>query len=196
MNPLLGQIIMFAGNFAPRNWAFCQGQILQISEYTALFSILGTTYGGNGRTTFALPDLRGRAPIHSGRAPGLSTYNLGEKGGLEQVVLNIAQMPEHSHTTGDIASEDQHILLSSAAAVNETPKEGDVPAVANFPGSITAQNVKSFGPPTNVVNGQTISGNAGLTISNTGGGASHENRQPYLVINYIICIIGDYPPRN
>jgi microcystin-dependent protein len=196
MNPLLGQIIMFAGNFAPRNWAFCQGQILQISEYTALFSILGTTYGGNGRTTFALPDLRGRAPIHSGRAPGLSTYNLGEKGGLEQVVLNIAQMPEHSHTTGDIASEDQHILLSSAAAVNETPKEGDVPAVANFPGSITAQNVKSFGPPTNVVNGQTISGNAGLTISNTGGGASHENRQPYLVMNYIICIIGDYPPRN
>ena len=196
MNPLLGQIIMFAGNFAPSNWAFCQGQILQISEYTALFSILGTTYGGNGRTTFALPDLRGRAPIHSGRAPGLSTYNLGEKGGLEQVVLNIAQMPEHSHTTGDIASEDQHILLSSAAAVNETPKEGDVPAVANFPGSITAQNVKSFGPPTNVVNGQTISGNAGLTISNTGGGASHENRQPYLVINYIICIIGDYPPRN
>jgi microcystin-dependent protein len=196
MNPLLGQIIMFAGNFAPRNWAFCQGQILQISEYTALFSILGTTYGGNGRTTFALPDLRGRAPIHSGRAPGLSTYNLGQKGGLEQVVLNIAQMPTHSHTTGDIASEDQHILLSSAAAVNETPKEGDVPAVANFPGSITAQNVKSFGPPTNVVNGQTISGNAGLTISNTGGGASHENRQPYLVINYIICINGDYPPRN
>ena len=87
-------------------------------------------------------------------------------------------------------------MLSSAAAVNETPKAGDVPAVANFPGSITAQNVKSFGPPTNVVNGQTISGNTGLTISNTGGGASHENRQPYLVMNYIICMNGVYPPRN
>ncbi len=196
MDPLLGQIMMFAGTFAPANWALCNGQILPISEYTALFSIIGTTYGGNGRTTFALPDLRGRAPIHSGRAPGLSTYNLGQKGGFEQVVLNIAQMPAHSHTTGDIASEDQHILLSSAAAVNETPKPGDVPAVANFPGSITAQNVKSFGPPTNVVNGQTISGNAGLTISNTGGGKSHENRQPYLVMNYIICINGNYPPRN
>jgi len=196
MEPFIGQIIMFAGNFAPRDWAFCQGQTLAISEYTALFSIIGTTYGGNGRTTFDLPDLRGRAPIQSGKAPELSPYSLGQKGGLEQVVLNIAQMPEHSHKTGDIASEDQHILLSSAAAVNETPKAGDVPAVANFPGSITAQNVKSFGPPTNVVNGQTISGNAGLTISNTGGGASHENRQPYLVMNYIICMNGVYPPRN
>ena len=196
MDPFIGQIMMFAGTFAPVNWALCNGQILPISEYTALFSILGTTYGGNGRTTFALPDLRGRAPIHSGRAPGLSTYNLGQKGGLEQVVLNIAQMPAHSHTTGDIAAEDQHILLSSAAAVNETPQPGDVPAVANFPGSITAQNVKSFGPPTNAVNGQTISGNAGLTISNTGGGKSHENMQPFLVMNYIIALEGTYPPRN
>ena len=188
--------MMFAGTFAPVNWALSNGQILPISKYSALFSILGTTYGGNRRTTFALPDLRGRAPIHSGRAPGLSTYNLGQKGGLEQVVLNIAQMPAHSHTTGDIAAEDQHILLSSAAAVNETPQPGDVPAVANFPGSITAQNVKSFGPPTDVVNGQTISGNAGLTISNTGGGKSHENMQPCLVMNYIIALKGIYPPRN
>ena len=196
MDSFIGQIMMFAGPFAPVNWALCNGQTLQISEYPPLFSIIGTTYGGNRRTTFALPDLRGRAPIHSGRAPGLSTYNLGQTGGLEQVVLNIAQMPPHSHATGDIAAEDQHILLSSAAAVNETPKPGDVPAVANFQGSITAQNVKSFGPPTNVVKGQTISGNAGLTISNTGEGKSHENRQPYLVMNYIICINGAYPPRN
>ncbi|WP_340819596.1 tail fiber protein [Methanolobus sp. WCC4] len=97
-DPLLGEITLFAGNFAPRGWAFCNGQLLPINQNQALFSILGTTYGGDGRTTFALPDLRGRAPVHAGNGPGLSPVVLGQKGGAETVALNVNQMPSHTHT--------------------------------------------------------------------------------------------------
>lgn len=97
IEPLLGEVIMFAGTFAPRGWAFCEGQLLPISQNTALFAILGTTYGGDGRTTFALPDLRGRVPLHPGSGPGLSTYRLGQKGGLETTTLTTEQMPSHGH---------------------------------------------------------------------------------------------------
>jgi microcystin-dependent protein len=97
MDPFIGQIIMFAGNFAPRGWAFCDGQLLPIAQNSALFSILGTTYGGDGRSTFALPDLRGRVPLHPGRGPGLSEVRLGDKGGAESVTLTEAQLPSHSH---------------------------------------------------------------------------------------------------
>src|SRR5437879_11862971 len=101
--PLLGSIIMFAGNFAPRGWALCNGQILPIAQNTALFSILGTTYGGNGQTTFALPDLRGRVPVGSGQGPGLSNYDLGQQGGSESETLTVNQMPEHTHAiTGEV----------------------------------------------------------------------------------------------
>tara|TARA_A100000171_G_scaffold36126_1_gene34790 strand:+ start:2479 stop:3093 length:615 start_codon:yes stop_codon:yes gene_type:complete len=96
-DPLLGEITMFAGNFAPRGWAFCDGRLLAISQYSALFSILGTTYGGDGRTTFALPDLRGRVPIQQGSAPGLSNYQLGQKGGSEQVTITLQNLPSHNH---------------------------------------------------------------------------------------------------
>src|SRR5438132_384897 len=96
--PFLGEIRMFCGNFNPRGWALCNGQLLSIAQNTALFSILGTTYGGNGQTTFALPDLRGRVPVHPGQGPGLSMYNLGENGGAESVTLTAAQMPAHQHT--------------------------------------------------------------------------------------------------
>jgi microcystin-dependent protein len=97
MEPFIGQIMMFGGSFAPRGWAFCEGQLLPISQNAALFSILGTTYGGDGRSTFALPDLRGRVAIHPGSGPGLSNYRLGEKGGVESVALNVNQIPAHSH---------------------------------------------------------------------------------------------------
>src|SRR3712207_1329671 len=96
--PMIAEIRMFAGNFAPRGWAFCQGQILSIAQNTALFSLLGTTYGGNGQTTFALPDLRGRVPMQPGQGPGLSSHNLGEQGGSETVTLISSQMPAHNHT--------------------------------------------------------------------------------------------------
>jgi len=97
MDPFLAQIILFGGNFAPRGWAFCDGQLLAINQYQALFSLLGTTFGGDGRTTFALPDLRGRAPIHAGSGPGLTTRRLGEKGGTETNQLNSLQLPAHGH---------------------------------------------------------------------------------------------------
>src|SRR5437867_1864890 len=100
LEPFYGEIRMFAGNFAPRNWAFCQGQILPIAQNTALFSLLGTTYGGNGSTTFALPDLRGRVPIHQGQGTGLSSYTMGQNGGTESETLTVNQMPAHKHTPG------------------------------------------------------------------------------------------------
>ena len=103
MEPFIGQIMMFGGNFAPRNWAFCDGQILAINSHTALFSILGTTYGGDGRTSFALPDLRGRAPIGEGQGPGLSNYHLGFMGGVENVTLNVNQIPPHAHDVRALA---------------------------------------------------------------------------------------------
>src|SRR3954465_13916452 len=104
--PFIGQISLFGGNFAPRGWAFCKGQLLAISQNTALFSILGTTYGGNGQTTFALPDLRGRVPIHFGQGPGLSSYALGETGGAETTTLTVNELPAHTHAVSPRASNN------------------------------------------------------------------------------------------
>jgi microcystin-dependent protein len=95
--PFVGEIRMFAGNFAPRGWSFCNGQLMAISQNSALFSLIGTIYGGDGRTTFALPDLRGRVPLHAGEAPGLSHYALGQRGGAEQVALSVEHLPNHNH---------------------------------------------------------------------------------------------------
>lgn len=158
MDPFIGQIVLFAGNFAPRGWAFCEGQLLPISQNSALFSILGTTYGGDGRTTFALPDLRGRVAIQPGRGPGLSDYRLGAKGGEEHVTLNISQIPNHNHhvnavnTAGDSSSPTNHLM-------------GDT---SNF------DKEYSTGTPNTQMNSQ--------MIGNTGGSQSHENRQPFLAI--------------
>ena len=196
MEPFIAQIMLFGGNFAPRGWAFCDGQLLAINSNTALFSLLGTIYGGDGRTSFALPDLRGRAPIGPRHGPGLSSYSLGERGGLEHVTLNQTQMPTHTHPTTNTTSADQHILLSKDAAVNQVPAEGDVPAAAQFGAGLGATKVNAFGPANNTVNGQTISGNEGLTILNSGGNLSHENRQPFNAINYIIALQGIFPSRS
>jgi len=195
MDPFIGEIVLFAGNFAPRSWALCDGQLLAINSHSALFSILGTTYGGDGRTTFALPDLRGRTPVHPGHGPGLSDYDLGERGGTERVTLTVSQMPSHSHLTSNNPALDQHILLSKTQAVNYEPLPGDVPAAATED-TFGGNNVKAFGPATNTVNGQTISGNAGLTILNNGGSQYHTNIQPFLGINYIIALQGIFPSRN
>ena len=196
MDPFIGEIVLFAGNFAPRSWALCDGQLLAINSHSALFSILGTTYGGDGRTTFALPDLRGRTPVHPGHGPGLSDYDLGERGGTERVTLTVAQMPSHSHVAVNNPGGDQHVLLSTTEAVNVTPQAGDVPAAAVVD-TIGGDQVKSFGPPsTGLVNGQTLSGSAGLTILNNGGSQYHTNIQPFLGINYIIALQGIFPSRN
>jgi microcystin-dependent protein len=171
--PFIGQITLFAGNFAPRGWAFCQGQILAIAQNTALFSILGTTYGGNGTTTFALPDLRGRVAIQQGQGPGLPPYQLGQVGGEPTVTLTTNQMPMHNHTlnvdpnSGDQITPQGHVLAaeaSGAAAVYSAAQ----PAAAMNPAA----------------------------IGMAGGNQPHDNMQPYLALNYIIATAGVFPSRN
>jgi len=169
MNPFLGQIIIFGGNFAPRGWAFCQGQLLPIAQNTALFSILGTTYGGDGRTTFGLPDLRGRVAISEGRGPGLSSYRLGERTGSEYNILAIANIPAHNHVVSsipvsiDVAGESAGFL--GAANTYAEDKTADTYYPANNTGS-------------------------------TGGGTAVNNLQPYLAINYIVALQGTFPSRS
>ncbi|MBL4605762.1 MAG: phage tail protein [Flavobacteriaceae bacterium] len=196
MDPMMASIIIFAGNFAPRGWAYCDGALLPISSYSALFSLLGTTYGGDGRTSFGLPDLRGRVALGPRSGPGLSTYRLGQRGGEQSHVLTISQMPNHNHLTTNTASADQHVSLSATSAVRNVPNVGDVPAAANYADGLATKTVNNFGPATGLVNGQTLSGNAGLTINNNGGQQGHNNIQPYLAINYIIALQGFFPSRN
>ncbi len=169
-DPFLGQIVMFGGNFAPRGWALCDGQLLAISQNSALFSILGTTYGGDGRTTFALPDLRGRVPVHAGTGPGLTPYRLGERGGQEAVTLTTAQIPSHTHS-----------LNASTDPANDTNPSGKLPARA-------AEDTYVTGTPSATLSPQ--------AAANTGGNQSHGNVQPYQAVNYIIALQGTFPSRN
>lgn len=178
-SPFIGEIIMFAGNFAPRGWAFCQGQILAIAQNTALFSILGTTYGGNGQTTFALPDLRGRVPIQQGQGPGLSPVFLGQQGGTETVTLLSNQIPAHNHlinastNSGDTANPSNNFL-----AVGQVPVSGSTETVSMYNSTATG----------NTLNPQ--------TVSLAGGNQPHPNMQPYLAVNFIIALEGIFPSRN
>jgi microcystin-dependent protein len=171
VDPLLGQISMFAGNFAPRGWALCDGRLLLISQYTQLYSVLGTTYGGDGRTTFALPDLRGRAPIHEGQGPGLSDKRLGQRGGAEQVILQVSNLPSHTHS-----------LNASTATGTSNAPTGNVHAD-------TSVFDKEYVTTANTAMGTE-------TIGNTGGGVPVDIVQPYLTINYIIALEGDFPLRS
>ena len=193
VNPFIGQITLFAGNFAPRSFAFCEGQLMSIAQNSALFSILGTTYGGDGRTTFALPDLRGRAPVNPRRGPGLSEYRLGERGGTEEVTLNILNLPNHHHFT-TTSGGGENVVMSSIAGVRDTPEAGDVMAVASFGPGISATKVNAYGPPTSPVISQTLSPT--VLLGNAGGSQSHENRKPFLALNYIIALFGVYPSRG
>ena len=176
--PFIGQIVLFAGNFAPRGWQLCAGQIMPIAQYTALFSILGTTYGGNGQTTFALPDLRGRVAVGQGQGPGLSSYDLGEVTGSESVSLMIPEMPAHNHM----------VQVSSGQADSATANNNYL-AVAN--GSLAGDPVV-----VNTYNGTptAILGNSSITVA--GSSQPHSNIQPSLCINYIICLEGIFPSRN
>ena len=165
---------MFAGNYAPRNHAFCNGQILTISQNTALFSILGTTYGGNGQTTFALPDLRGRIPIQAGQGPGLSSYFLGDRAGQEAVALTQPAMPAHAHA-----------LNASSASGDQVAPGGNLLAPDTLGGTVP---YKSGNSPNTTL--------AASSIAQTGNSAGHENVPPFLAINFIICTFGIYPSRN
>jgi microcystin-dependent protein len=170
--PFIATIIMFGGNFAPRGWAFCNGQILSIAQNTALFSILGTTYGGNGQTTFALPDLRSRVPMHWGQGPGLSNYSLGQASGTESTTLTINNLPAHTHPFQILANESDpnaKVPLNNYFASNPN----------NF--FQTAQDGTKMGPQ--------VTGSAG---SNQPVGII----QPYLCVSFIIALEGIFPSRN
>jgi len=174
-NPYVGEMIMFAGNFAPRGWAFCNGQILPINQNTALFSLLGTIYGGDGRTTFALPDMRGRAPVHAGRGPGLGTYSEGEKGGRETYHLSTAQIPQHNHSiSGSANSADQ-----KSAAGGFLPSNGRSDPDNLYAGAIGTAAVMGNG-----------------SVGDTGNSTPIDNMQPFATVNYIIALVGVYPSRS
>ena len=179
--PFLGEVQIFAGNFAPRDWAFCDGQLLPIAQNTALFSLLGTTYGGDGRTTFGLPDLRGRAAMHPGRGPGLAPRRLGEKVGTETVTLTTAQIPSHSHTG---TTSTTKIDLSTNVGTSDT---SDGRHIGNHLGAFNEDAT-----PDAKLGGVT----SGTTINNTGGGQPHNNMQPSTTVNYIIALQGLYPSRS
>jgi microcystin-dependent protein len=174
--PFIGQITLFAGNFAPRGYRFCDGSLLAISQNTALFSILGTTYGGNGQTNFALPDLRGRVPIHAGVGPGLSSYVLGEKAGVEQVTLLSTQIPSHVHGAGVNASTGASNTVSPGGAVLAVSAQGNAYATGNP--TLSAMSTSA------------------ATVLNAGGNQPHSNMQPYLALNFIIATQGIFPARN
>lgn len=171
MDPLMATMIMFGGNFAPRGWAFCSGQVMSISANTALYSLLGTTYGGDGRTTFALPDLRGRVPIHPGSGPGLSTYTLGEKGGTESVTLNVNQIPSHTHNVAPYAFN---------GGGDETNPGAKFPATATEDLYSESHNTNMGASPSQA----------------TGGSQPHTNIQPFLCVNFIMAVVGVYPSRS
>jgi len=169
--PFVGEVRMFAGNFAPRGWAFCDGQLLAVSQNDALFSLLGTVYGGDGRTTFGLPDLRGRIPIHAGNGPGLSPRRLGAKDGVEKVTLTVNQLPSHRH----------QINASTTAATANNPTSalvGESPTVDAFSEATPSQNMSS------------------QAITHVGGSRSHTNIMPFLCINFIVALFGIYPSRQ
>jgi microcystin-dependent protein len=173
-DPFIAEIRMFAGNFAPRGWALCNGQLLAIQQNVALFSLLGTTYGGNGQTTFALPNLQGSAPIHPGQGSGLSPYSLGQTGGESAVSLISTEMPSHTHTA------------SATATPGDNPDpDGRVWGVAAV---ARGTAMYSAGPT------DTFMGPQALSMS--GGSQPHNNMPPYLVLNFIIALTGIYPARD
>lgn len=167
--PFIGEIRIWALNFAPRNWAYCDGALLPIASYTALFSILGTTYGGDGRTTFGLPDLRGRVPVHPGNGPGLTPRSLGARFGTTSETLTVAQVPSHGHSLAgstDAATSstpDGRVLAAASVNVYGTDATGTMPAAA---------------------------------IPAAGGSGAHNNLQPYLTMTFCIALLGLYPSRT
>jgi microcystin-dependent protein len=166
VQPYIGEIRLFAGNFAPAGWAFCAGQLMPISENDTLFNLIGTTYGGDGQSTFGLPDLRGRVPMHNGNGA-----TLAQTGGAETVTLNVQQIPAHNHPA----------LATTSAAVL-SPNN----AMPSTPSSATVQGLMTYGPttPTTAL---------GPAIQNDGGNQPHDNMQPYLCVSFIISLFGVYP---
>lgn len=172
LEPFIGEVTVYGFNFPPRGWATCDGQLISIAQNTALFALLGTQYGGNGTTNFALPDLRGRVPIHSGQGPGLSNYVQGQTGGSENVTLLTSQMPAHNHSYNAVSDAGN----TSAPAGAYLANTGALDKEYKTSGTIVAMNPNAIGA--------------------AGGGQPHNNMQPYLVLNFSIALQGVFPSRN
>lgn len=186
-DPFLGEVCIFAGNFAPTGWATCDGQLLAISSNQSLFAILGTTYGGDARTTFALPGLRGRVPIGAGTGVGLTTRNLGTKLGQSTVSLTSSQIPAHTHTENGTLS----VVLRGRAAEDGTQS---VPDPSRILGTLSgAQDINIYSSSDASLT--PIGGVTALTatVANTGSSSGHENHQPYIGLTYIIALVGVFP---
>jgi microcystin-dependent protein len=196
--PFLGEIIMFAGNFAPRGWALCNGQLLSVSQNSALFAILGTTYGGNGQTTFALPNLQGRAPVHQGQSPGTSRYTLGEASGTENVTLTINELPTHSHGVALSGTGNVSVALGACTATGNASVPGPTTVPAKITSGLTSYNAYSTATPdttllpVSTTTSVNVNGNTGLT----GNNLPVPIVQPYVVVNFIIATEGVFPSRN
>jgi microcystin-dependent protein len=186
----IGEVKLFAGNFAPRGWAFCEGQLLPISQNSALFSILGTTYGGDGRTTFGLPDLRGRSPIGPGNGPGLSSIRQGEKSGRENHTLSILDMPSHNHLT-TVGQGTVSVPVNTISGDNDETS----PAAGIL--SNTGDDLYTTSTSDAFYSGQALpTTGTTVTVLNNGGNQSHNIRNPYLGVHYIIALQGVFPSRN
>jgi microcystin-dependent protein len=172
-NPFVAEIRIFPFNFAPKGWAFCDGQIMSISQNTALFSLLGTTYGGDGKSTFALPNMQGNAPMHPGQGPGLSLHDLGETGGSQTVTLLESEIPAHSHAM--VAAPNVALVKLPGPSVSMARSKNGT-AYQNTPGNFVAMNANAIAP--------------------SGGDQPHNNMQPYLTLNFCIALQGVYPPRT
>jgi microcystin-dependent protein len=172
MEPYIGQVCLFGFNYAPRGWALCNGQLMSIGQNSALFSLLGTTFGGDGISTFALPDLRGRVAINQGDQPGLSKYAMGQTGGSETVTLNVTQMPQHVHAG--------QLHASNGAANQEEAQNHLLAETAVYTDAAANQLMNA----------------SAVTVGPTGGNQPHPNLQPYLTLNYCIALEGVYPPRT
>jgi microcystin-dependent protein len=173
MDPFVAEIRIYPFNFAPKGWAFCNGQILPLSQNTALFSLLGTTYGGDGKSNFALPNMQGNAPMHPGQGPGLSLHDLGETGGSDTVTLLESEIPSHTHALMAIN------LLSDQHAPDPTR------------GLARSSNAHAYVAPP-----QTMVQMSDSTLAPAGGGQPHNNLMPYLTLNFCIALQGVYPPRT
>jgi len=182
MEGVIGYTTCFAGNFAPKNWAFCQGQIINIASNTALFSILGTVYGGNGTTTFGLPDLRGRTIVGAGQGPGLSQYSLGQVGGSENDTMSLVQMPAHVHP----------VTVVAANPANDT----DAATLTTASGSTYARDEGGISPYADSASVNMGALQASITMAPTGGNLPFSILRPLLGMNYVICMYGVYPARN
>jgi microcystin-dependent protein len=174
VDPFVAEIRIFPFNFAPKGWAFCDGQLMPISQNTALFSLLGTTYGGDGKSTFALPNLQGNAPMHPGQGPGLSLHELGENGGSTTVTLLQSEIPAHSHTM---------------RAHNQDPADAEAPSAATS----LAQSSEGFGYQSSTAGLVSL---AATSMAVAGGSLPHNNLMPYLTLNFCIALQGVFPPRS